>query len=103
MKKTTMIISLIALVGVLALGSISPSQSWATNDSLPQLSSPDDSDGFDDLIFEQNEGSNDGSDGDPDSAGDGFGFMGQGLFEDVDWTYEEIMEWILAQLIPAPE
>ena len=105
MKKITTILSLVFLVGVLAFGFIVPNQAWATNDGLPEFIPPDDSESGDDFIYEQNDGSNDGTDGDPDSAGDGFGFMGSDIFDGFDigdLTYEEILELYLAQLIPAP-
>ncbi len=105
MKKITIVVSLIFFVGVLAFGFIEPNQAWATNDGLPEYSSPDDGESCDDFIFEQNDGSNDGADGDPDSAGDGFGFLGSDFFEGFDIgviTYEEFLELILVQLIPAP-
>jgi len=105
MKKITTILSLIFLVGVLAIGFTVPNQAWAAINGLPDFVPPDDRESCDDLIFEQNDGSNDGTDGDPDSAGDGFGFMGSDFFEGSDigeFTYEELLELYLVQLIPAP-
>ncbi len=106
MKKSTMILSLVLLVGMLAFGSIAPGHAWATSDGQPELTPPDNDESGDGLIFEQNDGLNDG---DPDSAGDGFGFWGQGVYggfdgdvELGDLTFEDLLEWVLAQLIPAP-
>ncbi len=105
MRKITTILSLVFFVGVLAFGFIVPDQAWATNDGLPELIPPDDSEFCNDIIFEQNDGPNDGTDGDPDSAGDGFGFMGNDFFDGFDIgevTCEELLALYLAQLIPAP-
>ncbi len=103
MKKATLILSLVLVMGMFAFGSITPGQAWASNDGQPELAPPEDGD---DIVYEQSDGNNDGSDGDPDSAGDGFGFMGQGIFDGLEdiisLTYEEIVEMLLAQMIPVP-
>lgn len=80
--STMLILSLVALG---AFSTVVPGKAMATDDGVPQIM-PEDGAPCDDIVFEQNEGSNDGTSGDPDSAGTGLGFMGGFDSDDCDWS-----------------
>jgi len=107
MRKFTTVLFTVFLLAFVATGSVTPNQALATNEGGPEIMSEE---GviFDDLIMEQSGGTNDGASGDPDAAGDGFGFMGDtfsGSFSDlIDRGIITIQEYVcllMEQLIPA--
>ena len=104
MKKITMILTLVFVVGMLALGSMVPGQAWASNDDQPELAPPPGSDDQG-IIFEQNDSPNGSHEGDPDTTLDGADFLGEGMFNGWDFdipSFEALLELFFAQVIPAP-
>ncbi len=106
MKKITL--NLILVLVVVSIGCLGADQAQASAQDVPvPVIVPDDLPDVDwDLIYLQNEG---GNDGDPDSAGDGLGFMGDNLFDflggngEIDgYTWEELMRYWFENLMPQP-
>jgi len=109
MKKFTNILFMLFLLVFVAAGSIVPNEAMATNDEEMQLM-PGNGEPCDDLIMEQNGDGFDGSSGDPDSLGDGFGFIGDsfgndlsGLVEGGIITVEEYIRMLIAQMYMAQQ
>ncbi len=109
MKKYQFKPALAVLVAVFAFGSMLPSLASAVCSEVPQIYSPEESENCEVLIFEMNDSSNDGSDGDPDNLGTGLGFAGFGDFsgwtDDHDeghWLIDEMINLFLVQVLPAP-
>ncbi len=105
MNKFTVVLMVLMLVFV-AAGSMVPNQALATHDG-DVLVLPDDGPFCDEPIMEQNGGANDGSSGDPDGAGDGFGFFDDSfldpLFDSGDGGKITIEEWmciLMEQIFP---
>lgn len=105
MKMFSNILFMVFLLVFLASGSMIPNQAMATNDDEMQMF-PEDGEYFGDLIMEQNGDANGGGDGDPDSLGDGFGFMGDlfggSIFQFIDGmelTFEEYLCILMEQMI----
>ncbi len=105
MKMNTMHLFLVLVLGVLATGCLSPGQTWATSHELPELSLSNTEVNWDDLVFEQLDGTSDGSDGDPDSTNDGLNVLGTELlngcgFDEI--TMNAMLKVLMVQLIPVP-
>lgn len=108
MKKVSWKLLLVLVVVSIGFLGVVPALATVQDGPVPVIAT-DDSYEPGDFICDQNEGGAAGSDGDPDSAGDGLGFMGDSLFDfldgDVgggDGTLEEYMRFWFQNLIPQP-
>jgi len=108
MFKITLKLFLVLIV--LAAGSFGADQAVAAQDyPVPVISTDDQVQAGEDLIFEMNGAIAGGNDGDPDSAGDGLGFMGDFIFNGFGEgiqpggeRWNEMLRIWLERLVPQP-
>lgn len=108
MRKFTTVLFMVFLVVIVTADSMTPNQALATNDEVPVIIPEEGVIPEGNLIMEQNGSANDGASGDPDSLGDGFGFIGDLLSGPTDdlndryiFTIEEYISRLLKQqLVP---
>ncbi len=104
MKTLTKVLFMVFLLAFVAAGTMVPNEAKAANGEDIQFY-PGYGDDGGDLVMEQNGDSNDGASGDPDSLGDGFGFIGEsfgdslsGLIEDGIISIEDYIFFLMKQM-----